>query len=461
MPDLTIQKWFPSVTKAEWIQQVTTDLKGKSIESLNRTTLDGLETEPFYTAEDLANQSRTENRSTLTTGRPLGWLTVPDVPFTTEQETNTILRDWLTKGADGFRIDLSGFEVAQLDWLRLLNGLKLSETPVWLRTNGQSGQAANALNRFLPYQLKGGFFDEPIARRLQFGNDPKEAIAQVTEATRLTLNSPQFRTITAGSTVFHNSGATATQELAFTLNTVVDLYDRLTDSGLTVEQIAPKTALSVSVGTSYFTEIAKLRALRILWQRLLAFYDASFIQAGGPIPQSSFIHAQTSTFYDSTATPYNNLLRATTEAMAAVIGGCDSLTIHPYDAVFEEPDAFSNRIARNISILLKEEAHLDKTLDPSAGSYYLETLTKQLVGSAWDLFLKVENLGGLLKAVESGFIQEEIDKAYQAKVDAVENGRILVGVTKFRSNEAAVASPERSPTNEPGLAERRLAERFE
>ncbi|GAB3908286.1 hypothetical protein GCM10028803_43610 [Larkinella knui] len=462
-PDL--KSLFPPVTKAEWMQQIRTDLKGKSIESLKRLTSEGVETEPVYTAEDLANLPLAANQATQTTGRTPGWLNVPSVRFDTETRTNSVLRDLLTKGADSFRLNLSGIEVEKINWSRLLNGLKLSDTPVWFYCDGQSETVAQALKPLLPYQLKGGFIDDPISRSLRFGTDPTESLTHLVEATRLTLDSPQCRTITVGSSVFHNAGATATQELAFTLNAVVDLCDSLTDSGLTMEQIVPKTALLLSIGTSYFTEIAKLRALRILWQRLLAFYHSSF-----STHQAAFIFAQTSTFYDATATPYNNLLRATTEAMSAVIGGCDALTIHPYDAVLGESDAFSTRIARNISILLKEEAHLDKTLDPSAGSYYLETLTNELVESAWSLFLDVEKRGGLSKAFEAGFIQSEIDRAYQEKVEAVKNGRILVGVTKFRVQGELVAKPPAQPERSSEtfqvstpvfLPDRRLAEEFE
>ncbi|MGM9507304.1 methylmalonyl-CoA mutase family protein [Larkinella sp. GY13] len=449
----SIKSLFPAVTKAEWTRQVVADLKGKPVESLKRLTPDGLETEPFYTNEDLAKLPLATNQQSQQTGRSLGWLNVPGVRFETESETNTVLRTGLTKGADGFLLDLTEAKIEKIQWSRLLHGLKLSNTPVWFRVDGQSENVAKALKQILPYQLKGGIFDEPVGCSLQSITHPDAALAQMAEATRLTLDSPHFRTITVGSTVFHNAGATATQELAFTLNAVVDVFDYLTNAGLTMEQLIPKTAFVVSVGTSYFTEIAKLRALRILWQRLLLHYSIFDIR------YSLFIHAQTSTFYDATATPYNNLLRATTEAMSAVIGGCDALTVHPYDAVFGEPDEFSTRIARNISILLKEEAHLDKTLDPSAGSYYLETLTNELVESAWALFLDVEKQGGLLKATESGFVPSELEKAYQAKVEAVKNGRILVGVTKFRIDEKVmVAKPVRFQKTLPVL---RLPQEFE
>ncbi|MGA0559136.1 methylmalonyl-CoA mutase family protein [Larkinella sp. VNQ87] len=456
MTELNIKALFSPVTKAQWTQQVVADLKGKPFASLQRLTPDGFVTEPFYTPEDVDNLTVSKNRQALQ--RTPGWLTMPTVRLTTETDANAVLRDTLAKGADALWLDLRHSNVADLDWARLLNGLKLSDTPVWFRTEGHSGTLVNQLKPLLPYQLRGGLVDEPMAHLLQTGDDPTDALTQLAQATRLTLDSPQFRTLTIGSHVFHNAGATASQELAFTLNALVELYDYLTDNGLSIAQLLPKTMLSVSVGTSYFTEIAKLRALRILWQRLIVHYSVFDIH------YSLFLHAQTSTFYDAAATPDTNLLRATTEAMAAVIGGCDALTVHPYDAVFREPDEFSIRIARNVSILLQEEAHLDKTTDPAAGSYYLETLTQQLVEAAWALFLDVEQRGGLQAVFRSGFLQNEIEIAYQAQVEAVKAGRILVGVTRFRTEEAGNSSLANHPTapDKPGLLlDRRLAATFE
>ncbi|GAB3315596.1 hypothetical protein GCM10027299_04840 [Larkinella ripae] len=457
MTDLDLTAGFPPVSKAAWIQQVIADLKGKPYEALKQPTPDGFVTEPFYTPDDLTNLPLAENQRVQQ--RSPGWLNVPAVPFQSAGATNPVLRDGLAKGADGMLLDLSGFDIAKLEWSPILKGLKLSETPLWFRVDHQSDALMTVLKPLLPYQLKGGLIDEPIARYLQSGTNPDPALTQLAQATRLTSDSPQFRTLTVSSHVFHNAGATATQELAFSLNTLVELYDHLTETGLPMEQLVAKTALSVSVGTSYCTEIAKLRALRILWGRLLQYYSI------GNRHDSLYLHAQTSAFYDAGTSPYTNLLRATTEAMAAVLGGCDVLTVRPYDAVLGATnDEFSSRIARNVSVLLREEAHLDKTLDPAAGSYYLETLTAQLAESAWALFLTVEEKGGLRKAFEQGFIQDAIEQAYQAKIEAVKTGRILVGVTKFRSDAESATKPARSfETLQvlPVLPNRRLAEEFE
>ena len=441
---------FPSADKAAWLTQVQKELKNDSAyESLRWQTDEGFIIEPYYTAADL-NDLPLESIQNAQKTAP-GWLNAPDYQITDEKADNAILRDALAQGAEGFVLTLpsSPINVAQL-----LNGIKLSETPVFFRVSPATDEDlvnfVKTVQRVAPYQLKGGLL-----------MDSSDATADVT---RLLIESPQFRTVCVNSHPFHNAGATATQELAFTLASLADTYDKLTDSGLTIEQLVSKTILSISVGTSYFSEIAKLRALRVLLSRLLSHY--SFITYHSSASADRFIvHTQTSTFYDAAVTPYTNLVRATTEAMAAVIGGSDVLTLHPYNTVLKTSTEladreFAERIARNVSILLKEESYLDKVADPSAGSYYVENLTNQLIESAWLLFLKVEKSGGFANALTYGFIQDEIEKSYQAKLEAVRKGNVLVGVTKFRSDEI-------KPQKQPAPAEsslfpnHRLSEEFE
>jgi methylmalonyl-CoA mutase len=178
-------------------------------------------------------------------------------------------------------------------------------------------------------------------------------------------------------------------------------------------------------------EIAKLRALRYLWHKIQLIWlgkDTAF--------SPCYIHAQTSSFYSAAITVDTNMLRATTEAMSAVLGGCNALTVRTYDAELKKADDFSSRIARNVSVLLKEEAHLDKTIDPAAGSYYLDTLTLQLADAAWALFLEVESKGGLPEAFEADFIQTQIEENFETILSALRtNTRVMVGVNKFLVKE--------------------------
>ncbi|AUD04756.1 methylmalonyl-CoA mutase [Spirosoma pollinicola] len=449
---------FPETDKSAWLMQVQKEYKPAQAgedeyESLRWHTEEGFTLEPYYTANDLTEGPVTtrslETIQAVQKHSP-GWLNAPEWIVSDEKSDNSSLRDVLTRGADALVLSLStqtGRHGEKLS--RLLNNIKLSENPVFFRLSDDTAtDFIQTLKTIAPYKLKGGLL--------------MVAGKSTAEATRLTVDSPQFRTICVSSHVFHNAGATATQELAFTLASLADTYDQLTDSGLTIEQLVPKTILSVSVGTSYFMEIAKLRALRVLLSRLVAAYQSSSL--------AFFIHCQTSTFYDAKATPNTNLLRATTEAMAAVIGGCDALTVHPYDSVLGTPatgdndmsdKGFSARIARNVSVLLKEESYLDKVADPSAGSYYIENLTYSLVEAAWTLFLTVENQGGFAKAVASRFVQTEIERAYQAKVDAVRNGKVLVGVTKFRFDEPSTQTYNPLTDQTGLLPDRRLAAVFE
>ena len=437
---------FSNSDKAAWIAQVQQELKsGLAYDSLRWQTGEGFTLDPYYTADSLnklpLDVIQSAQRSTA------GWLNTPGYTIDDPKTANPLLRDALTQGVDALVLTLP---TAELNLSQLLNGIKLSDTPVFFRFSEASAKPQPSQTEFIqrlqtmaPYQLKGGLL-----------TDIDKTTA---EATRLTIDSPYFRTICISSHPFHNAGATATQELAFTLASLTDAYDVLTEAGLTLDQLVPKTMLSMSVGTSYFGEIAKLRALRVLVNRLLSYYSVA-------PAHSLFVHSQTSTFYDAAVAPYTNLLRATTEAMAAVLGGCDALTVHPYDAVLGKPPTspdrvFVERIARNVSLLLKEESYLDKVADPASGSYYIEQLTYQLVEAAWALFLDVEKRGGLAKARD--FVQQETDRAYQAKVEAVRNGNVLVGVTKFRTGDPTEQLTNVLIDRVNGWPNRRLASEFE
>ncbi|MDB5240824.1 MAG: methylmalonyl-CoA mutase [Spirosoma sp.] len=460
MEPLSSANFLPT-DKTSWLAQVQKELKDPSAyETLRWHTDEGFVVEPYYTAEDLGQAPFTDAAlgTTQQAQKQLpGWLNAPLYTLTdNDQADNGLLRDALTRGADTLVVALNESvwgDVTVQRLSRLLNGIKLSDNPIFFRLNtGNPADFVTALKTVAPYQLKGGLLTN-------VGVD-------MVEATRLTADALQFRTVCASSHDFHNAGATATQELAFTLSTLADSYDTLTDAGLTIDQLISKTILSVSVGTSYFMEIAKLRALRVLFHRFCGYYSPS----GNP--PGPFIHAQTSSFYDASTTPYTNLLRSTTEAMSAVIGGCDALTVRPYNAIFEQEDVapgtpgrdreFADRIARNVSVLLKEESYFDKVADSSAGSYYIEILTHQLTEAAWALFLDVEQHGGFRKAFQSGFVAEVIEQAYRAKVEAVQQGRVLVGVTKFRHDELSLPTVNTLPENKDGLLPtRRLAQEFE
>ncbi|MEZ0483677.1 methylmalonyl-CoA mutase family protein [Fibrella aquatica] len=430
---------FAPTTHADWLAQVQKDLKDSTIyESLRWHSPEGFTVEPYYTAEDMTPAMTVMSQN----GQKSipGWLNAPAYNSVAgdEKHQNTTLREALLTGADALLLQITD----ELSLPRLLNGIKLSDTPVFFQLNPgvDASRFMADLRQIAPYQLRGGMLTDAIPPAI------------LTDLMGQSVTSPNFRTIGISSHEFHSAGATATQELAFTLARLTETYAQLHEMGFSVEQLLPKTMVSVSVGTSYFVEMAKLRALRVLIARIWP--------AATSYPM--LIHGQTSTFYEAAATPYTNLLRATTEAMAAVIGGADVLTVRPYDAVLNHsPGEFSHRIARNISTMLKAESYLDKVADPAAGSYYIENLTFQLAEAAWALFQKVQEMGGFTKVVDSGYVHQELNKAYAAKVDAVQNGRVLVGVTKFRHDEVGAEAKPALKQTDVDVTNRRLASEFE
>jgi methylmalonyl-CoA mutase len=212
-----------------------------------------------------------------------------------------------------------------------------------------------------------------------------------------------FRVTGVNGKIFANSGSSIVQEMAFSLAQGVEYLTQLTGLGLNIDEVAQNIKFNLGIGNNYFMEIAKLRAARLLW--------AKIVEAYGPECKCSakmIVHSETNIYNQTVYDPYVNMLRTQTEAMSAVLGGAHSITVLPFNACYENTAEFSERIARNQQLLLKEEVQLNKIVDPSAGSYYIESLTDSLAGQAWKLFLEVQEKGGFIEAFKNGFIQEEI-----------------------------------------------------
>ncbi|WP_184173621.1 methylmalonyl-CoA mutase family protein [Rhabdobacter roseus] len=434
------------MTKESWQQQVRTDLKGTSYESLQQVVGGGAALEPYYTAAELDEPRAREVRAAQRS-QP-GWLNQPLVRFTTSPDTNWQLLEALDRGADALWLDLGTTSLLATEVPKTLHKIRLTDVPIIFETSGiLPADLVTELTRNAPYYLKGGIAADPLAQWMQRGTSYELCLASVGEAMTATKAMREFRTCAVGSQVFHNAGADPVQELAFTLALATAYLDALTEAGVPPLLAVNRLFFSISVGTSYLTEIAKLRALRYLYRRISRAYQ---------LPDAlcrTHVHARTSTLYETTSLPPNNLLRATSEAMSAVVGGCDALSVRPFDSTLGEPTAFSSRLARNVSLVLKEEGYLGFVADPAAGSYYLETLTLQLADAAWALFLDVEERGGLIKAFEQNFIQDKIQKAWEEKQAAYAQGRVLVGVNKYQAEEPGgtyqqVPSSEKNTSSE-------------
>lgn len=237
------------------------------------------------------------------------------------------------------------------------------------------------------------------------------------------LDGDSINVITINGRHFHNAGASAVQELAFALAQAAEYFNRLTDLNVHADAIAARINFNMAVGSSYFIEIAKLRALQILWKNLLDAYKAK---------GTAFITAETSKWNKSIYSAQTNMLRETTEVMAAVIGGCNAFVAEPFDAAYKKPDTFSRRIARNVQLVAKYESFLDKVADPLAGSYYVEQLTNKLAEAAWQAFQDVDANGGYLRCLKDGYIQKEIDKTCKMRDKLIKDKKIsFVGVSNY------------------------------
>ena len=238
---------------------------------------------------------------------------------------------------------------------------------------------------------------------------------------------PNYRVLAVNAFLFNNAGAYISQELGYALAWGNELMAKLTEAGFTADEVAKKIKFNFGISSNYFMEIAKLRAARWLWAEIVAAYKPACECACKMVA-----HAQTSEWNMTVYDAHVNLLRSQTEAMSAALAGVDSITVRPFDKIYQTPDDFSERIARNQQLLLKEECHLDKVVDPSAGSYYVEVLTNSLADVAWKLFLEVEEKGGFSVAVNAGEIQNAVNASNVARKKAVATRReILLGSNQY------------------------------
>ncbi len=417
---------FPASSKQQWRSQAVTDLKGKDFnETLVWKTEEGFEVEPYLTNEDLVPEKTQAIQAAQKTA--IGWLNIPVMIYENEKNTSIQIKNATGNGADGIVLNLQNTDIQNVNLSLLLSSIKLSETPIVFHVSHSADLLINNLRKFIHYQMKGGVNYDLLSTLFLNNSLPDKFFDEQKSVIERSNDSPNFKTLCVDTSIFHNLGANTVQELAYGLSVAVTYLDRLTDLGLSVDIVISKIYFSVSVGTNYFMEVAKLRALRYLWS-LVNGKSSGF---GVQLPLT--IQAVNSIFYDSSELPHTNMLRATTEAMSAVMGGCDMLSLHAYDEVLNTSNDFSERIARNVSSILSEESYLDKVADPAAGSYYIESLTQQLVTEAWALFLRVEEMGGYMAACEHGFIKQTIEAAHQLKKSNLESGKaVKIGVNKYR-----------------------------
>jgi methylmalonyl-CoA mutase len=494
-PEFTLRDDFPPVDYDAWRPLAEADLEGASFEQkLVTHTYEGIDLQPVYTRRDRPGEGDPDGFPGLPPfvrgSRPLGAVPTewdlrqehahPDL-VTTNQAiledlqggvTSLLLRlDAAARG--GFDPDSPGAaELAGRDGVMAyhvedfdaaLAGVHLDMVGITLEAGAAFLPAAALLAALWrrrgipPDQACGAFNADPLAvlaRDGQLPVPPEDVLAQLANLAAWTAQQyPHVTAVRVGTAPYHHAGATAAQDLAFGMATAVEYLRAMTRAGLDVDTAARQVLFSISVGTHHFLAIAKLRAARRLWSRVVGACG------GSPAAGAMRLHSRVSKRVLTLRDPYVNLLRNTAACYAAGLGGAEAITSVPFDAVAGLPDALSRRIARNTALVLQEEAQLHRVIDPAGGSWYLDWLTGQVAEKAWAIFQEIERDGGMLAAVRSGRVARQIDWAFAPRArNLARRKEGITGVSEFPNvGETPVvrAAPDRAALR--AAAARRLA----
>jgi methylmalonyl-CoA mutase len=446
---------FPAIATEQWMEKVTVDLKGADFNrKLVWKTNEGFNVLPFYRAEDIENLKTTEVvpgtfpyvRGTKVTN---DWFVRQDIEVTDAKQANEKALDILCKGATslGFKIEEQNLN---LDFIStLLNGILADCVELNFIVNGSKvTDLAKILTDYFKSKsfdstkLQGSISFDPMFKMIESGAEfTKTEVAEKAKAiVESVAGLPFYRVIHVNAFHLSNSGAFNAQELGYALAWGNEYLSMMIDAGVQPSIAAKKIKFNFGIGGNYFMEIAKFRAAKLLWAKIVDAYQPlclrpdckETVEGICKCAAKMRIHAETSIFNKTIFDANVNMLRTQTEAMSAGLGGVDSMTVLPYDITYKNADEFSERIARNQQLLLKEESHLDKVADPAAGSYYIETLTKELAAQAWKLFLEVEEEGGFYAAISNGSVQKAIKATGTGRLKSVSSRReVLLGTNQF------------------------------
>ena len=431
---------FAPVSTEEWMAKITADLKGVPFEKkLVWKTGEGFNVNPFYRAEDIEGLKTTESLPgefpyVRGTKKDNDWRVRQNIEVCCFKGANEKALDLLTKGVTSLGFIIKGDEVNEENIATLLEGI--CPASVELNFNTCNCKAEKLIGILADY-FKGKGVDaekcygsvnyDAFKKPLVKGKENSEWVEGAAAVLKAGQALPNYRVLAVNAFLFNNAGAYISQELGYALAWGNELMAKLTEAGFTADEVAKKIKFNLGISSNYFMEIAKFRAARWLWAEIVAAYKPACECACKMVA-----HAQTSEWNMTVYDAHVNLLRSQTEAMSAALAGVDSITVRPFDKIYQTPDDFSERIARNQQLLLKEECHLDKVVDPSAGSYYVEVLTNSLADVAWKLFLEVEEKGGFSVAVNAGEIQNAVNASNVARKKAVATRReILLGSNQY------------------------------
>ncbi|MDA0791020.1 MAG: methylmalonyl-CoA mutase [Proteobacteria bacterium] len=462
----------PTAGISDWQAAASEQLRGKPLDSLSRATPEGIEQKPLYTAADLERLQYTDTmpglepyirgpQATMYAGRP--WTIRQYAGFSTAEESNEFYRQALADGGQGISVafDLpthrgydsdhervshdvgkAGVAVDSVEDMKILfDGIPLGEVSVSMTMNGAvlpilAGYVVAAEEQGVDQAALAGTIQNDILKEFLVRNTyiypPVPSMRIIGDIiSHCTANMPRFNTISISGYHIQEAGADAALELAYTLADGKEYIRTALAAGLAIDDFAPRLSFFWGIGMNFYIEIAKLRAARLLWSRIVDEFEPA-----NPRSKMLRTHSQTSGWSLTEQDPYNNVVRTTIEAMAAVFGGTQSLHTNALDEAIALPSRSASRIARNTQLILQEETGITDVIDPWGGSYMMESLTQAVADKAWQLIEEVESHGGMARAIESGLPKLRIEEAAarkQAMIDRGEN--VIVGVNKYRSSE--------------------------
>jgi methylmalonyl-CoA mutase len=466
MTDSNLELWKKAAAKSS---------PGGDVDALNWTTPDGITVKPLYTAEDvqgLANANTLPGfepfvrgpQATMYAARP--WTIRQYAGFSTAEESNAFYRRGLAAGGQGVSVafDLAthrgydsdhprvkgdvgkaGVAIDSVEDMKILfDGIPLDKVSVSMTMNGAvlpilAGYVVAAEEQGVPQDKLSGTIQNDILKEFMVRNTyiypPQPSMRIVGDIIEYTArNMPKFNSISISGYHMQEAGANQALELAFTLADGKEYVKTATAKGLDVDDFAGRLSFFWAIGMNFYLEIAKMRAARMLWHRIMKGF-------GAKNPKSLMLrtHCQTSGWSLTEQDPYNNVVRTTIEAMAAVFGGTQSLHTNSFDEAIALPTEFSSRIARNTQLIIQEETHITNVIDPWAGSYMMEKLTQEMADAAWKIIEEVEAMGGMTKAVDSGWAKLKIEAAAAEKQARIDSGKdVIVGVNKYRLEKEGV-----------------------
>ena len=444
---------FPKHSKEDWMAQIIKDLKGKDYEkTLTSVTEDGIKIEPIYTIEDRKGlevldsfRNRVNPESLIPGMPPRIWANVCSFEGTNEKSMNGEILDALLNGADALLLHLSGEEDLEV----MLEGVQAQYIQIFLSPKEDPIKVFKQFldwinrNKWPQESILGGILWDGFAFSLTNKIEKKIIVDTAVSLLQLGEELTAFKLFSINSAIYHDSGASSVQELAFGLSAWVDLIDAMVEEGFYPNEIIQKTVFRLAVGTDYFIEIAKLKAARVLINRLIRLYQVE-------IPaEDIFIFVQTSFWTKTMWDTETNMVRNTTEAMTGILGGANALYVLPHDIPSGYSGLLSQRMARNVSNILKEESYFDKILDPVSGSYFIENMILAIFQKVKEYMETIEGKGGWWTCYESCFIQNEVRTRRNIKMKQVLEGeKTKIGVNKYIFKKENFPKPNAFPVEE-------------